>query len=528
MKNNLLLTVWCGSLSIISYIEPTLAISPAEVQKIVKQTTVRMAGCDRSSGVIIRKDGNTYTVLTVARVANKSGCEIVAPDNNKYPVTTIKNFPESVDLAVVNFTSNNNYTVAKQIDNSDRLEAGSTIYVSGFPPSSTLTLIKGNVVSNSTKPLGKGYSLIYSNDSLPKHNGGAVWNDKGEMVAIHGRENVASQNVTARVKTGYNLGITTNTFTRFAALAGVGGYPPVVLAPKLKPVDDNIALAIDKEAQGDYRGMLKTLNDAVFLDSQNPILYYMRGVAKSMLANSDAIADYTQALSLEFTNAAVYTNRGFAKFTFGNRPGALADYNKAIALAPADANAYYHRGNLKALNSPPAALADYNRAIALDSQLAPAYFRRSTVRAALKDKTGQMDDLNRAITLNSNYVAAYYTRGLIKSATADRQGAIADFDRVIALDPQTAAPYYERGSVKYELGDNQGAIEDFDRALAIDVNYAKAYASRGFAKARLKDDKGALADLKQAASRLKRQRQTASYQRVLAEIDRLTPKKAGK
>jgi tetratricopeptide (TPR) repeat protein len=528
MKNNLLLTALCGSISIISYTAPALAISPSEVQKIAKQTTVRMAGCDRSSGVIIRKEGNTYTVLTVARVANKSGCEIVAPDNNKYPVTTIKTFPESVDLAVVNFTSNNNYAVAKQIDNSDRLEAGSAIYVAGFPPSSALTFIKGDVVSNSTKPQGKGYSLIYSNESLPKHSGGAVWNDKGEMVAIHGRENVASTNATARIKTGYNLGITTNTFTRFAALAGVGGYPPVVLAPKLKPVDDNIALAIDKEAKGDYRGMLKTLNDAVFLDSQNPVLYYMRGVAKSMLDNSDAIADYTQAISQELNSAAVYTNRGFAKFTFGDRPGALADYNKAIALAPTDANAYYHRGNLKALNSPPAALADYNRAIALDSQLAPAYFRRSIVKSQLKDKPGQMEDLNRAIALNSNYLAAYYSRGTIKSATADKQGAIADFDRVIALDPQAAAPYFDRGSVKYELGDNQGAIADFDRAIAIDVNYAKAYASRGFAKAKLKDDKGAISDLRKAASRFKLQRQTASYKRVLAEIDRLTPKKAEK
>jgi Trypsin-like peptidase domain len=86
-------------------------------------------------------------------------------------------FPNQVDLAVFTFTSNKNYPVAKLIDNSDRVEAGETIYISGFPLSSAINtsvfmFVKGDVASNSsTKQQGKGYSLIYTNNTLPGHSG---------------------------------------------------------------------------------------------------------------------------------------------------------------------------------------------------------------------------------------------------------------------------------------------------------------------------------------------------------------------
>ncbi|MHC5916980.1 MAG: S1 family peptidase [Nostoc sp.] len=76
------------------------------------------------SGVIIAKDGDTYTVLTASHVVcekkeDKQPCgdykyQILAPDGKQYPVekSTIK-IESGVDLAVVKFTaSNENYQVA--------------------------------------------------------------------------------------------------------------------------------------------------------------------------------------------------------------------------------------------------------------------------------------------------------------------------------------------------------------------------------------------------------------------------------
>jgi tetratricopeptide (TPR) repeat protein len=532
MKNYWLPTAVFGATNLLGYISPAVAImSPVEVQRIAKGTTVQITGCDRGSGAIVQKNGNTYTVLTVAHVVNKSGCEIVAPDESKYQVTQVKAFPNNIDLAIVNFTSTNNYAVAKLIDNSDRVEAGESIYVSGFPVSTAsntgvFTFIKGDVISNSLKQQGKGYSLICSDNTLQGHSGGPVWNDRGEAIAIYGQHDLDTTSqekidANVRVKTGYNMGITVNTFTKLATTAGIGGFSPSVIAPRLKPVDDLIASAVQKEREGDYRGMLADMNQAIFLDSQNSRLYYTRGVAKSMLGIKDAIADYTLAISLNPNQALAYTNRGVAKSTFGDNKGAIADFDRSISLDAQEATTYYHRGNARvALKSHKVALTDFDRAIALNPQLAPAYFRRGHVKSLL-GRTGQLADLDRAIAIAPNYADAYYQRGEIASKSGQTTKAIDDFNKVITLNPKKIETYNARGDAKFKLGNSQGAIADYNSAISLDANNAKAYVSRGLVKSKLGDKKAARADFKRAANQFKLQKQTASYNKVMAEIGRL-------
>ncbi len=542
MKNYLLPTaifgsITCGGLqaiALVSYVLPAVALSPIEVQRIAKQTTVRIAGCNIGSGVILRKNGNTYTVLTVAHTLKPSGCEIVTPDDAKYRLTQVKTFPNKIDLAVATFTSNKNYAVAKLIDNSDRVEAAENIYVSGFPlstaiNSSVFTFVKGDVIANpATQQQGTGYSLIYSNNTLPGHSGGPVWNDKGEVIAIHGQGDILGTKLSetinrdVRVKTGYNLGITANTFTKLATTAGIAGYTPTTIATRSKPVDEAIASALVKESKGDYKGMLADMDRAIFLDSQNGRLYYTRGVAKSLLGNRDAIADYNQAIAFAPNEAAAYNNRGVTKSDLGDKKGAIADFDLAIALEANDAKPYYNRGNAKAqLNSPKTALIDFDKAIALNPNLAPAYLSRGTTKSMLGDTKGELADFNKAIALDPNYTVAHYNLGLAKSTLGDKQGAIESFNRAIALNPKDAEPYSDRGNAKSDLGDHKGAIEDYNRSIAIEPNNAKAYANRGLVKSKLGDKKGAILDLKKAANRFKQQRQTASYQRVIAEIQRI-------
>jgi Flp pilus assembly protein TadD len=110
---------------------------------------------------------------------------------------------------------------------------------------------------------------------------------------------------------------------------------------------------------------------------------------------------------------------------------------------------------------------------------------------------------------------------LAKSTLGDKKGAIESFNRAIALNPKDAEPYSDRGNAKSDTGDNQGAIEDYNRSIALDPNNAKAYANRGLVKSKMGDKKGAILDLKKAANRFQRQRQTASYRRVLTEIQRI-------
>jgi tetratricopeptide (TPR) repeat protein len=567
MKNYLLPTALFGSIAIVSNILPAVALSPVEVQRIAQQTTIQITGCAQGSGVIIQKTGNTYTVLTAAHAVKNNGCKMTAPDDNGYQISQVKAFPNNVDLAVFKFTSNKTYPVAKLIDNSDRIEAGEPIYVSGFPLStgittSVFTFVKGDVVSNSTKQQGKGYSLIYSNSTLPGHSGGPVWNERGELVAIHGQGDIDTKlqttaNAEVRIKTGFNLGITINTFTKLATSVGIGGYTPVAVATKPKPLDDLIASATIKETNGDYRGMLTDMNQAIAIDSQKSGLYYVRGVAKFQLGDRQgAIEDYGRAIALNPSHDRAYSNRGLAKAELGNDQAAIADCNKAIAINPnlaeayvnrsvakfnlgdyqgiiADSNkaialkpdlaqSYSNRGLAKSeLGDNQAAIEDCNKAISLNPKLVQAYVNRSLAKFKLGDMQGTLEDSNKAIALDPKFAQSYANRAAAKLNLGDNQGTIADCNKAIALNPKIAQSYLNRGFAKFKLGDNQGAIADYNLTIAISPTFAQVYANLGVAKLQLGDRPGATAGLKKAAALFKQQGKTADYNRITEAIKQL-------
>lgn len=577
MKNYLLPTALLGSIAsggllaiaLISSVSPAMALSPVEIQRIAKQTTVQITGCDFGSGVIIRKNGSTYTVLTVAHNFRKSGCQLTTPDDTKYQIGQVKTFPNNVDLAAVTFTSNKSYPIAKLIDNSDRVEATETVYVSGFPLSSAINtsvfaIVKGDVVANPpNKQQGKGYSLIYSNNTLPGQSGGPVWNERGELIAIHGQGDIDTKlqttaNDNVRVKTGYNLGITINTFAKLASTAGIDGYGRTNnVATKPKPAEDYLANAILEESKGNYRGMLNEADRAISIDANNARLYYIRGVAKFQLDDKKGAADdYTKSIALNPKYPQAFSNRAYARAELGNPKGAIEDTNRAIALDPKFALAYVNRGLAKfKLGDNKGVIEDSNRALALDSRLPIAYSNRSLAKSELGDQRGAIEDANRALAIDAKLAEAYINRGLANLRLGNNQAAIPDFERGVALKPSLAQAYsnigvaklqlgdnkaaieysnralaanpnlpegyFVRGFAKYQLGDHKGAIEDANRTISLRPTFAQAYANRGISRLQLGQSKEALADLRKSAELFKQQGQMDDYNRIIKAIGQI-------
>ena len=82
-----------------------------------------------------------------------------------------------------------------------------------------------------------------------------------------------------------------------------------------------------------------------------------------------AIADFSQALSLEPQNAKAYFNRGFAYYNLENYQKASEDYAKAIEINPSDAEAFYNRGLAYSnLDKDKAAIQDFEKAAQLYQQ----------------------------------------------------------------------------------------------------------------------------------------------------------------
>ena len=205
------------------------SLESPEISTLAKNFTVFIGVPQRNSGsgVIIDKQGNTYSVLTAKHVVPTEDVYfIVTPDKEEYKLdySTVKKSP-NLDLAILQFTSEKNYEVV-QYGDSSQIDVGYQVYVAGFPlpakpiPSSEYTFVPGFINTILDKPLEDGgYKLVYDSNTRIGMSGGPVLNEEGLLVAIHGRAqketiSIALGNEVGELeeKTDFNLGIPLNSF----------------------------------------------------------------------------------------------------------------------------------------------------------------------------------------------------------------------------------------------------------------------------------------------------------------------------
>ncbi len=495
---------------------PAQALSVTEISTLAETITVRIDGQNSGSGVLIKQQDSTYTVLTAAHVvATEDEYDVVTSDNKRYPLTysQVKKFPD-VDLALVEFTSTQSYPVA-ELGDSTKVKAGESIFVSGFPiPTAAITesiwnFSKGEVTANAKRPLADGYGLVYSNNTLPGMSGGAVLDSQGKLIGIHGRADAEQQvqkTETVYVKTGFNLGIPINTFTTLAAKVNPNlGFASQGTVPQTAELsaDDWYLQAQNKLKRGDYQGAISEFNQAINLNPKYQQAFNGRGIAYSKLKDySQALADYDSAIALESDAAKkVYYNRALTYSKLKQYPQAIADYSKVITFNPKNGRAYNNRGtSYKAIREYESAIADYSKAIEINSKDAFAYYNRGLVYYNLKQYPQAIADFDKAISYDPKNAVSYNNRGNIYFALKEYQKAIADLDQAISLDPKYVDGYYNRGNVYKRLKQYPKALADYATAIKIDPGYAAIYNNRAGVYKALKELPKAKADYDTAIS----------------------------
>jgi tetratricopeptide (TPR) repeat protein len=444
MKYSYLLPpILIGSSIIISANFAVAALSPQNIEKTAREITLRIVDSQNpsisGSGVILKKSGNIYTAITAYHVVKEDQKNIITPDKEVHPIQKVK-LLAGLDLALVEFQSSKNYQLAK-IGDSTKATATTTIYVAGFPGKSAaisnpdLFIIKGQVNANGL-PQREGYNILYDSGTRRGMSGGAVLNENGELVAIHGRadEELVSEKSNSKIITG--LGITIYSFLGKMKNAGLdmGITTPNQVSTKLK-ADDYFIRADEKARKQNYRG---------------------------------AIADYNEAIRLKPQYAQAYNNLGQLFENLGDKGAAMVNYNRAIAAQTNYAQAYYNRATLRQKSGDKSgALADYNDAISRDISFADAYTNRGILRAESGDHQGAISDYNLALTSNFNDAETYYRRGISHSQLGNKQGAMADYNRAVRINITFGEAYGERGMLKSNLGDQKGAIEDLETAARL-------------------------------------------------------------
>ncbi len=510
-----------------------------EVYQIAVPVTVQINSDNGGgTGVIIAKDGNTYTVLTNHHVVCEPKTFVNNCNTNRsYNITTSQrktytaNFVQpfqtnesSPDLAILTFTTSDNYSAAI-LGDSNQLIEGTFIWVYGFPglggrfgverePQFT----QGAITSLPQRKPG-GYTINYSALTWAGMSGGPVFDSEGRVIGIHGLggqeasliydSNGQPTGQFTVVKTGINYAIPINTFIALKPQIRQGNTTVTVnntaksrVANLNNPstADDYYARGAANFSQGNYRAALDDFNKVINVNSDNANAYVSRGLVRDNLKDyQGAISDYDKALKIDPNFAIAYFNRGVVRYKLKDYQGAISDYDKALKIAPNFAIAYAGRGltryNLKDYQG---AISDYDKALKIDPNYALAYNNRGAARDKLKDYQGAISDYDKALKIDPNFAMAYIGRGNVRIDLKDYQGAISDYDKALKIDPNNALAYTGRGIARRNLKDYQGAISDYDKALKIDPNYAAAYYNRGYTRDDLKDYQGAISDYDKA------------------------------
>ncbi len=194
-------------------------ITPQQLNRRAKYFTVRLDGASNGSGVIIDESDNTYTVLTNWHVVQEPGQYTVQTSDGREHQVNYQQIKQlgGVDLALVKFTSEQNYQVA-EVGDSDYLSEGQAVHLAGYPGIKTnndrlYRFYNLNIVGLLDTPINQGYSVLYEGETISGMSGSPLLDDNGNLVGIHGIYRVDDP----AIRKGSSYAIPINTYKELVA-----------------------------------------------------------------------------------------------------------------------------------------------------------------------------------------------------------------------------------------------------------------------------------------------------------------------
>ena len=505
-----------------------------------RKMTVRIENSDGSgSGVIVARQGNSYYVLTAKHVVQDeknnthekfTNNQIITYDQDAHQVTSTV-VAEGVDLAVIKFTSNSSYPVAKlgQYNTKD----DDLVFAGGFPgrdkinsplwqwqlnPGYIFGRERGKLKTQNDTSFTNGYDLIYGSISYGGMSGGPVFDTNSNVIGIHGRGEAADLS---------SLGISIQTFI------GLAKANKLQIAPNLLTIDSNHPSNLKAEDRKNVIAAMQNLAQPqegdpgqLWLDYGNQ-LYRTRQYELSVVAFDKAIAkdrqlalsgNYGKATALvnvnKFDLAAIAIGRAIAAVPSEKRADyyylwskqsailrkrykfdeALKAIDIAIVLNPSDLDLRHEKAATFL------AQRRFQEVIAIENDLIRIkpewyfYSIRGLTRSYIGDNKGAIEDHNTVIKLNPDFEVAYVYRAGVKSRMGDNRGALADMNRALELNPNSDWVYNMKARFRSEIGDDREAMADINRAIQLNPEDDSNYDFRADIKRHLNDYQGAIAD----------------------------------
>ncbi len=164
-----------------------------KLTELARSITVKIiADSSGGSGVLIKKKGNIYTVLTNHHIVQDNAIsQVVTPDGKSHEAKLLSIDFQDKDLALLEFQSTENYQIAS-LSNLANTNIGNQVFSAGFPFGDNGTYNRdfafklGRISLVLPQPFRGGYRVGYINDVEKGMSGGPVLNSQGKVIAING------------------------------------------------------------------------------------------------------------------------------------------------------------------------------------------------------------------------------------------------------------------------------------------------------------------------------------------------------
>jgi S1-C subfamily serine protease len=179
--------------------QPQIVLAPKTLEQIIAEVKESVVQVTREggngSGVLYKKNGNTYQLITNAHVVqNITDLQITFNRyGNFYDVSNVNLIGKdpSTDIAILSFETNFNLPIV-EIADSNLLQVGSSIFTIGNPsPIGTLySTVTQGIISGTNRRINSGaiinnYYLQHSAAISPGNSGGPVFNEGGQLIGIN-------------------------------------------------------------------------------------------------------------------------------------------------------------------------------------------------------------------------------------------------------------------------------------------------------------------------------------------------------
>ena len=397
------------------------------IPDVADNSTVKISPVDDepSSGVIISKKGNIYTVLTVAHGVKSQDILDYNPlkiqsrydEYNVIAGQLLDEGVKSLDLAIIRFESSKNY-IPIIFGSSQQTQKWDKVTILGYPITSTNRTGQPQIYPLETTLIeinanrGKGYDMSYAGNGWEGMSGGAIINDCGRLLGIHGRGDSLGtikneeSNEEMSLRGPFAAGIPIDYFVNLLPLPNLKISE---IAINIKPNFNSlisedvqksfIDLGLSELESNNLGSAISYFTQAIQKDSKNHLAYSYRGLSYSLIGDKQqAIKDYSRAIELNSNLSNARYNRGLIlSRDLKKYDEALRDFEELIKRNPRDADALFERGNIYfQKGNKQQALNDYTTAIRLNKQLGDAFYNRGIIYHQKKKNEQALEDLRRA------------------------------------------------------------------------------------------------------------------------------------